>query len=66
MTKELAELEKKAFEAAGQEFNVASPKQLEAILFDTLGLKSSRKTKTGRSTDAEVLEALSEEHALPG
>ncbi len=66
MTKELAELEKKAFEAAGQEFNVASPKQLEAILFDTLGLKSARKTKTGRSTDAEVLEALSEEHALPG
>ncbi|MBK8252974.1 MAG: DNA polymerase I [Polyangiaceae bacterium] len=66
MTKELSELEKKAFEAAGQEFNVASPKQLEAILFDTLGLKSSRKTKTGRSTDAEVLEALSDEHALPG
>lgn len=66
MTKELSELEKKAYEAAGQEFNVASPKQLEAILFDTLGLKSTRKTKTGRSTDAEVLEALSDEHALPG
>ena len=66
MTKELAELEKKAFEAAGQEFNVASPKQLEAILFDTLGLKSTRKTKTGRSTDAEVLEALADDHALPG
>jgi DNA polymerase-1 len=66
MTKELAELEKKAHEAAGQDFNVASPKQLEAILFDTLGLKSTRKTKTGRSTDAEVLEALSDEHALPG
>jgi DNA polymerase-1 len=66
MTRELADLEKKAFEAAGQEFNVASPKQLEAILFDTLGLKSTRKTKTGRSTDAEVLEALSDDHALPG
>lgn len=66
MTKELAELEKKAHEAAGQEFNVASPKQLEAILFDTLGLKSTRKTKTGRSTDAEVLEALSDDHVLPG
>jgi len=65
MAKELAELEKKAFEAAGQEFNVASPKQLETILFDTLGLKSSRKTKTGRSTDAEVLEALADDHALP-
>ncbi|MEZ4296507.1 MAG: DNA polymerase [Polyangiaceae bacterium] len=66
MSKELAELEKKAHEAAGQDFNVASPKQLEAILFDSLGLKSMRKTKTGRSTDAEVLEALSDEHALPG
>lgn len=66
MTKELADLEKKAHEAAGQEFNVASPRQLETILFDTLGLKSSRKTKTGRSTDAEVLEALADDHALPG
>src|SRR5262249_55720198 len=66
MTKELAELGKKAQEAAGQEFNVASPKQLEAILFDTLKLKSTRKTKTGRSTDAEVLEALSDDHSLPG
>ena len=66
MTKELAELEKKAHEAAGGEFNVASPKQLETILFDTLGLKSARKTKTGRSTDAEVLEALAEDHPLPG
>ncbi len=66
MTKELSELEKKAHEAAGQDFNVASPKQLEAILFDTLGLKSTRKTKTGRSTDAEVLEALSDDHPLPG
>ena len=61
-----AELEKRAHEAAGQEFNVASPKQLEAILFDALGLKSTRKTKTGRSTDAEVLEALSDDHSLPG
>jgi DNA polymerase-1 len=58
-------LEKRAFEAAGQEFNVASPKQLETILFDELGLKSVKKTKTGRSTDAEALEAIASEHPLP-
>ncbi len=65
MAKELDVLEKRAHEAAGREFNLASPKQLETILFDTLGLKSSRKTKTGRSTDADVLETLSEDHPLP-
>lgn len=65
MTKELATLEEKARAAAGQDFNLGSPKQLEAILFDVLGLKATKKTKTGRSTDAEVLESLAEEHALP-
>ncbi|HKQ69757.1 MAG TPA: DNA polymerase I [Polyangiaceae bacterium] len=63
---EMAELEKRAHEAAGQEFNVNSPRQLETILFDKLGLRPVRRTKTGRSTDADVLEALAEEHALPG
>lgn len=66
MAKELAVLEKRAYEAAGQDFNLGSPKQLETILFDTLGLKSTKKTRTGRSTDAEVLEALADDHALPG
>lgn len=66
MAKELATLEEKARAAAGQDFNLGSPKQLEAILFDVLGLKATKKTKTGRSTDAEVLESLSDEHALPG
>ncbi|MBK9261377.1 MAG: DNA polymerase I [Polyangiaceae bacterium] len=65
MSKELDVLEKRAHQAAGREFNLASPKQLETILFDTLGLKSTRKTKTGRSTDADVLEALSDDHPLP-
>jgi len=65
MSKELAVLEKRAHEAAGQEFNLASPRQLETILFDELKLKSSRKTKTGRSTDADVLEQLSDDHPLP-
>jgi DNA polymerase-1 len=66
MAKELASIEEKAKQAAGQDFNLASPKQLETVLFDDLGLKATKKTKTGRSTDAEVLEALAEEHPLPG
>jgi DNA polymerase-1 len=53
------------YELAGEEFNLNSPKQLEKILFDKLKLKSWRRTKTGRSTDADVLERLSQEHALP-
>jgi DNA polymerase I len=66
MATELAALEKRAHEAAGQDLNLGSPKQLETILFDVLGLKATKKTKTGRSTDAEVLEALSDDHPLPG
>ena len=65
MAKELAAIEAKAREIVGHEINLASPKQLEAVLFDELKLKSQRKTKTGRSTDADVLEALAEEHPLP-
>ncbi|WP_437975582.1 DNA polymerase I [Sorangium sp. So ce295] len=66
MTTELAALEEKARELVGHDINLASPKQLEAVLFDELKLRSQRKTKTGRSTDADVLEALSEEHPFPG
>ena len=66
MVTELASLEERAKLAAGQDFNLASPKQLETVLFDDLGLKATKKTKTGRSTDAEVLEALADEHPLPG
>jgi DNA polymerase-1 len=65
MSVELADLEKRAHELAGHEFNLASPKQLEALLYDELGLKPSRKTKTGRSTDAEALEAIAASHPLP-
>ncbi len=65
MTRELAALEEKAHAAAGHAFNVASPKQLEVVLYDELGLKPSRKTKTGRSTDAEALEAIADAHPLP-
>ena len=48
-------------EAAGMDFDVNSPKQLAEVLFDKLGLKAGKKTKTGRSTDVEVLEKLASE-----
>ncbi|HBH74609.1 MAG TPA: DNA polymerase I, partial [Synechococcales bacterium UBA10510] len=63
----LASLELQAREAAGGvEFNLASPKQLGELLFDQLGLdrKKSRKTKTGWSTDATVLEKLEDAHPV--
>jgi DNA polymerase-1 len=66
MTIELAKLEEKARSVAGVDLNLASPKQLESVLFDVLKLRAIKKTKTGRSTDAEVLEALEDDHPLPG
>jgi DNA polymerase I len=62
---ELLRLEQAAHAAAGKAFNVASPRQLETILFDDLGLKPLKRTKTSRSTDAQTLDALAEEHPLP-
>ncbi len=50
---------------AGREFNIDSPKQLQVILFDELKLPVKRKTKTGASTDQEVLEELAALHELP-
>jgi DNA polymerase-1 len=63
---QLDQLEAEAQEVAGQPFNLSSPKQLEVLLFDTLKLdrKKSRKTKTGWSTDATVLERLEDDHPL--
>jgi DNA polymerase-1 len=60
----LAELEKEIFRLAGDEFNINSPKQLSFILFEKLGLPPIKKTKTGYSTDAEVLETLSFSHDI--
>lgn len=62
--KRLGELEKEIFRLAGEEFNVNSPKQLSFILFEKLGLPPIKKTKTGYSTDAEVLETLSFSHDI--
>lgn len=58
-------LEKEVYELAGEEFNIASPQQLQTILFDKLGLPRGKKTKTGSSTDSSVLEALAEKYPLP-
>lgn len=62
---ELSVLEQQAHQAAGKEFNVNSPRQLETILFDEIGLKPQKRTKTSRSTDAQTLEVLSDDHELP-
>lgn len=62
---ELERLEKICYEAAGREFNIGSPKQLQTILFDELELKAGKRTKTGASTDASVLEVLANDHPLP-
>ncbi len=62
----LQSLEGSIYELAGEKFNIASPKQLSEILFDRLKMRPVKKTKTGYSTDASVLEALSQDHQLPG
>ncbi|HJK91684.1 MAG TPA: DNA polymerase I [Polyangiaceae bacterium LLY-WYZ-15_(1-7)] len=61
-----AEVEKAIWELAGKEFNVGSSKQLGEVLFDELGLPILKRTKTGYSTAADVLERLKEKHAIPG
>ena len=61
----LAELEKEIHDEAGEAFNIGSPKQLAAILFEKLGLPVVKKTKTGPSTNADVLSELAIEHRLP-
>lgn len=62
----LDELEKKAFEIADQEFNLSSPKQLQAILFEKMGLPVLKKTPSGTpSTNEEVLQELALDYPLP-
>ncbi|MCQ2611651.1 MAG: DNA polymerase I [Treponema sp.] len=57
--------EKEIYELVGHEFNIASTKQLQEVLFSELGLKAGKKTKTGYSTDTSVLEELALYHAVP-
>lgn len=62
----LIALENLAYELAGQPFNLASPKQLQEILFDKLGIKPTKKTPSGTpSTDEDVLQELALDHPLP-
>ena len=61
----LKKLESRIHKLAGETFNINSPKQLQVVLFEKLGLTPVRKTKSGYSTDVDVLEALAPEHPLP-
>lgn len=67
MEDRLIELTREVHQAAGRPFNLDSPKQLAEVLFDEQGFSVVRKTKTGRSTDAETLEALAAQtdHPIP-
>ncbi|MEK7731121.1 MAG: DNA polymerase I, partial [Planctomycetota bacterium] len=67
MEDRLIELTREVHQAVGHPFNLDSPKQLAEVLFDEQGFSVVRKTKTGRSTDAETLEALDAQtdHAIP-
>jgi DNA polymerase-1 len=57
-------LEREIYELAGTEFTLGSPRQLEEVLFTTLGLSRKRRGKTGYSTDARVLQAIRSEHEI--
>lgn len=61
---QIERLEKEIYQEAGEEFNINSPKQLGVILFEKMGMKGGKKTKTGYSTSADVLEKLAPEHPV--
>ncbi len=62
----IAVAEKEVYELAGTQFNINSPKQLGEVLFGQMGLPGGKKTKTGYSTSADVLEKLAPEHPVVG
>ena len=64
MAERISILENEAHELAGHDFNILSPKQLGAVLFEELGLPPQKKTKTGYSTDSDVLESLRGMHPI--
>lgn len=61
----LNSLEKEIYNVVGHEFNISSPKQLSQVLFEERGLKGTKKTKTGFSTDTDVLESLKAYDIVP-
>ena len=62
LEKRIAELETDCYELAGEHLNLGSPPQLRTLLYDKLGLKTTRRTKTGLSTDARALQQLVDQH----
>lgn len=64
LEEKIAGLEEEIYDLAGEKFNINSPKQLGVILFEKLGLPVIKKTKTGYSTAADVLEKLKSEHKI--
>nr|ACI43001.1 DNA polymerase I [Geobacillus kaue] len=64
LAEQLGAIEQRIYELAGQEFNINSPKQLGIILFEKLQLPVLKKTKTGYSTSADVLEKLAPHHEI--
>ncbi|WKA56171.1 DNA polymerase I [Planococcus shixiaomingii] len=64
LAEKLAEIEKNIYWIAGEKFNINSPKQLGVVLFEKLGLPALKKTKTGYSTAADVLEKLEGQHEI--
>lgn len=61
---DIQDIEKQVYELAGEEFNIGSPRQLQTILFDKLGLAAGKKTKTGYSTSALALEQLAVDNPI--
>jgi len=66
LQQEIEKYESKIYTLADKEFNINSPQQLSEILFEEIGLQPIKKTKTGYSTNAQVLEELKKVHPLPG
>ncbi|WP_038073614.1 DNA polymerase I [Treponema sp. C6A8] len=65
LTEKLAQVQAQIHQTVGHEFNIASPKQLQTVLFDELGLPRGKKTATGYSTDTSVLEELAAVNPVP-
>ncbi|MDQ4142582.1 MAG: DNA polymerase I [Actinomycetota bacterium] len=66
LDKRIAELETECYDLAGERTNLGSPQQLRVLLYDKLGLKTTRRTKTGLSTDARALQQLVDQHPFVG
>ncbi|HEX2240912.1 MAG TPA: DNA polymerase, partial [Actinomycetota bacterium] len=66
LDKKIGELEAECYELAGERLNLGSPTQLRVLLYDKLGLKTTRRTKTGLSTDARALVQLVDQHPFVG